>query len=128
MLRRGLKVLHGRERGVQRVIVALLPVIMPDGEHAAHGKIRSALCEVIHLPAEIQQLYDVLIRLNGAVCGVTVDFVEVVYVRIGVIYVVKPVIAVQLRLDKLAFFEEGLLRLLVADNGGKGVEIVVIRF
>src|SRR5699024_1351128 len=54
-----------------------LPVIVPDGQHAAHGDVQLAVGGVVHLHGQLQHIQDPLVHPDRGDAGVVVDGLDV---------------------------------------------------
>ena len=126
MIRRLLQILHRRKLGVPRLVRSFRPVIVPEGENAAHGDIHFAVGFFVHLLGIEEQIYDPLIHRHGAMgtaCQL-VDGTEILHPFKPMVDGIQFVILPQLGKDLAGNPVELVLAIRIPHDGGNGIEII----
>src|SRR5699024_10256872 len=103
-----------------------LPVVVPDGEDAAHGDVQFAAGGVVHFDGQFEHINDPLVHLDRRDAGVVVDGFDVVDALVIVVNIVEPVVGDQIVVEGLHLLVELGLAVAVGDGLGHGVEHVEI--
>ena len=106
---------------IGEVVQAVLPGLVPQIEHAAHGGIDPALRQSVIGFAVEQQVDDGLVHGNR-LAGVVVDGLQVVQPLVVVVDIEKLMVSQELIMDRLGLGREGSLAFSPAQDGGDGVE------
>ena len=122
MLRRFGKLPAVRQIGVGHVIQAVVPGLVPQYQHTAHGHIHQASGELVVFPAVKQQVDDGPIHHNGGNSRLIVDGFQIVEPVVVIVDVEELMVGKQLVMDGLGGGHMGRLAFRPAHNGGDRVE------
>ena len=114
------------ERGLLRVIKPGLACVVPEPQHASHGRVDQPVCARVHVAAEVQQLQKPRVNGNRRAAGSFIDGIEVVHTGIGMVDVEKLVIFQEQVVDVRGRFLEFRLGFGIAGDDSDGVEEIQI--
>ncbi|MPN45332.1 hypothetical protein SDC9_192899 [bioreactor metagenome] len=84
--------LFGGKRGMRRVLHTSFTADAPEFGHAAHGDVRSAVCENIHHFGELQQIDNPCVNCNRRAPRALVDGIEVVHAVVRMVDIIELVV------------------------------------